>query len=81
MQLSQELAGVARKRLDVAALPLGVEGIEGQRAFAGAAYPGEDDELIAGQVEVDVAEIVFACAPNDDGVVVHNTNAAVPDGE
>ena len=81
LQLAQELAGVARQRLDVTALAFGVEGIEGQRAFAGAADAGEDDELIARQVEVDVAEIVFARAANDDGAVVHNTNAAVPDGE
>ena len=41
--VAQELAGVAGQRFDVAALAFGVEGIEGERALAGAADAGEDD--------------------------------------
>ena len=43
----------------------------------GAADAGEDDQVVARQVEVDVAEVVFAGAANDDGAVIHN-KAAVP---
>ena len=60
LQLAEELPGVARQRFDVAALPLGVERVEGQRALARAADAGEDDQLVAGQVEIDVAEVVLA---------------------
>ena len=70
-QLAEELAGVARQRLDVAPLALGVERVEGQRDFAGAADAGEDDELVARQVEVDVAEVVFAGPADDDGLRFH----------
>ena len=72
LELAEELAGVGRQRLDVAPLSLGVERVEGQRAFARAADAGEDDELVARQVEVDVAEVVFAGAADDDGAVIHN---------
>ncbi len=44
LQLAEELAGVAGQRFDVAALALGVERVEGQRTFAGAADAGEDDQ-------------------------------------
>ena len=43
-QLAEELAGVARQRLDVAALALGIERVEGERAFARPADAGEDDQ-------------------------------------
>ncbi len=72
LQLAEELAGVGRQRLDVAALALGVERVEGQRDLAGAADAGEDDQLVARQVEVDVAEVVLAGAADDDGAVIHN---------
>ena len=78
LQLAEELPGVAGQRLDVAALPLGVERVEGQRALARAADAGEDDELIARQFEIDVAEVVLAGAADDDGAVVHNDEAADP---
>jgi hypothetical protein len=65
--------------LDVAALPLGVEGVEGQRRLARAADAGEDDELVTGQVEVDVPEVVLAGAANGDGGVVHNSRPLLLD--
>ena len=36
LHLAEELAGVGRERLDVAALALGKDGVEGQGGFAGA---------------------------------------------
>ncbi len=72
LQLTEELTRVTGQRLDVAPLPFGVKRVESQGAFPRTADAGENDELIAGQIEVDVAEIVLACAANDDGVVIHN---------
>jgi hypothetical protein len=62
VHLPEELAGVGRQRLDVAALALGVDGVEGQRGLARPGQPGEHDELVARQVERDVAQVVLTCA-------------------
>src|SRR5262249_38122864 len=70
--LAHELPRVARQRLDVTPLPFGVEGVEGEAALARPRDAGEDDQLVAGQVEVDVAEIVFAGAADDDGRIIHD---------
>ena len=70
-QLAEELPGVAGQRFDVPPLALGVERVERERTLARAADAGEDDQLVARQVEVDVAEVVFAGAADDDGLSVH----------
>ena len=63
---AEELAGVGGQRLDVAALPLGVDGVEGQRRLAGAGGAGDDHQLAAGDGDVDVLEVVLARASDDD---------------
>ena len=60
VHLAEELPRVRRQRLDVAALTLGVDRVERQRRLARAREPGEHDQLIAGEHEVDVAEVVLA---------------------
>ena len=70
VHLAEELPGVRRQRLDVAALALGVDGVERQRRLARAGETGEHDQPIAGQHEVDVAEVVLA-RPADDDRVAH----------
>ena len=65
VHLAEELAGVGRQRLDVAALALGVDGVEGERGLARAREPGEDDQLVPGQVEGDVTQVVLAGPAND----------------
>jgi hypothetical protein len=62
----QELARVRRQRLDVAALPFGVERVEGERALARAGQPGDDDQPMARQVEIDVLEVVRARTADAD---------------
>ncbi len=47
------LPGVGRHALDIAALALGEQGVESQRGLARAAGPGDDDELMARQADVD----------------------------
>ena len=49
VHLPEELARVRRERLDVAALALGVDGVEGERRLARAGEPGDDDEAVARQ--------------------------------
>ena len=68
VHLAQELAGVGRERLDVAALALGVDGVEGQGGLPRARQPGEDDQLVPGQVKGHIAQIVFASPANDETV-------------
>jgi hypothetical protein len=55
----EELAGIGRKRLDIAALALGVDRIEGERRLAGAAEAGQHDQAVTRQLEVDVLEVVL----------------------
>ena len=62
----QELPGVRRERFDVAALPLGVEGVERQRALARPREAGDDDQPVPRQIEIDVLEVMRACAANAD---------------
>ena len=64
----EELAGVGRQRLDVAALALGVDRVERERRLPRAGEPGEDDQLVARQLEVDVAEVVLHARPDPDRV-------------
>ncbi len=66
LHLLEELAGVGREALDVAALPLGVDGVEGQRRLARAGDAGDDDHVVAWDLDGDVFQIVLSCAPHDD---------------
>ena len=45
----QELAGVGGERFDVAALALGVDGVEGERGFAGAGDTRDHSQLVVGE--------------------------------
>jgi hypothetical protein len=56
----QKLPGIGRQGFDVAALSLGVKGVEGQRRFARTGKTGDHDQPVAGQVEIDVLQVVGA---------------------
>ena len=56
----QELPRIGRQRFDVAALALGVDRVEGEGGLARARQPGDDDQPVARQVEVDAAQVVRA---------------------
>ena len=62
----EELPRVGGQRLDVAALPFGVDRVEGERRLARSADAGDDDQLAERQREVDVLEVVRARAADDD---------------
>src|SRR5262249_57602029 len=66
VHLLEELASVRRQRLDVAALPFRVEGVEGERRLSRAREPRDDDELLARDLDVDALQIVPAGAADDD---------------
>ncbi len=63
----QELPRVGGKALDIAALSLGIDRVEGERGLARAGQPGDDREAVAGDLDVDVLEIVLARAAHADG--------------
>ena len=71
LHLAEELPRVGRQRLDVAALALRVDGVERERALAGAGQAGDDDQLVARDVEVDAAQVVLAGAADGDEVEGH----------
>jgi hypothetical protein len=64
----EELAGVGRQALDVAALALGVDRVERQRRLARARQAGDHHQLAARNVDVDALEIVLARATHADEV-------------
>jgi len=70
-----ELAGVGREGLDVAPLAFGVERVEGERRLARAAHPGDHRDAVQGDVEIEVFEIVLACAGNTYDLVWHGVVA------
>ena len=70
LQPSHELPGVAGEALDVAALPLRVEGVEGQAALAAAAEAGHHHELSPWDVDIDVLQVVHPGALDADQAAV-----------
>ncbi len=62
----QELPRVRGEALDVAALPLGVQGVEGQAALPGAGDPGHDDQPARRDRHVDPLQVVDADSTQDD---------------
>ena len=59
LHLVQELPGIGAEALHVAALPLGIERVESQAGLAAAGKAGDHHQLVPGQDQVDVLEVVF----------------------
>ena len=78
LHLLEELAGVRRQRLDVAALPFGVDRVEGERRLPRAGQAGDHDQLVAREVDVDVLEVVDARAAHRNPVVRHRLQQRNP---
>ena len=70
LHLPEELPRVRRERFDIPALAFGEDRVEGKRRFAGAGQPGEDHQLVAGDLDVDILEVVFPSAADNDPVVL-----------
>ena len=75
VHLAEELARVGGEALDVAALALGVDRVEGERRLARPGEAGDDDEAVARQPQGDVLEVVLAGAV-DDEVAGHTLSLA-----
>ena len=71
VHLAEELARIARERLHIAALALGVDRVERQGALTRAGQACDDDELVARNRQVDVLEVVLASPSDDDAVLTH----------
>ena len=67
----QELARVGRERLDVPALPLGVDRVEGKARLPGAGEPGDADQRVPREPDGDVLEVVLPGAVDDELVGRH----------
>jgi hypothetical protein len=76
VHLPEELPGVRRQGLDVSALALGVDGVEGEARLPRARQPGEDDQAVAGQLEGDGLEVVLPRASDEDPV--RHSRASLP---
>ena len=64
----QELPRVGGEGLHVAALALGVEGVEGQGRLARAAHAGDHDELPQRQLQAEVSEVVLPRPLDEDEI-------------
>ena len=71
LHLAEELPGIGAQALDVAALALGVDRVEGQARLARARQAGDDHQPIARERDVDVLEVVLARSANDELVLGH----------
>ena len=58
--LMEQPPGIGSDRFEIAPLRLGIERAKGQRRFARAGNAGENHQGIAGNIEIDVLEIVLA---------------------
>src|SRR5207244_13188459 len=67
----QELPRVRGERLDVAALALRIDRVEGKARLPGPGEPGDADEGVARQPDGDVLEVVLARAVDDQLVGSH----------
>jgi hypothetical protein len=65
----QKLARVCGKAVDVTPLAFRVDDVEGQRGLSRPAETGDDDELITGNLEVNILEIVLLRADDRNGVL------------
>ena len=62
----EELARIGGERLHIAALPLGIDGVEGEARFAGTGQAGDHRQRIARDIDRNVLEIMLAGAADGD---------------
>ena len=62
----KELASVGRKRLHIAPLAFGVNGIERERGLTRTTHPGDHHQLTKRQIQIDVLQIVLPRATYAD---------------
>ena len=65
---ADELARIGGKRLQVTALTLGIDRVEGERRFARTGQAGDNGQGIARDDDIHIFEVVLACSVNFDPV-------------
>ena len=75
LHLAQELPGVRGERLDVAALAFRIDRVERERGLPRAREPRDDDQLVAGDLDVDVLVVVLPRALDVDVIERHQATA------
>ena len=76
LDLVEKLARIGGKRFDVAALAFGVDGVKGERTFARSGKSGNDREGVAGNADVDIAQVMLARPAHRD---VRDRHEGFPD--
>ena len=72
LHLAQELPGIGAQALDVAALALGVDGVEGEAGLAAPRQAGDHDQAVTREGDVDVLEVVLAGSEHHDPILGHD---------
>ena len=72
----EELPHVRRESFDVAALAFGINGLERERRFAGAARTGDDSHFAQRKIDIDALEIVLARSANLDAAPLDRSSDA-----
>ncbi|RIE15787.1 ABC transporter ATP-binding protein [Candidatus Cryosericum hinesii] len=72
---ADELPGIGRERLDIPALPLGIQGVECQRGLARAGNTGDDDDLVARETHAHVFQVVDARALDENTFFSHSSTS------
>jgi len=72
--LVEKLPRVSGKRLNVTTLSLGIQGVKGERRFAGTGETRDNGQRVTGNLEADVLEIVLPRAANDDFIEAHGVD-------
>src|SRR5260370_19011228 len=73
LHLVEKLPRVGGKRLDVAPLAFGIDGVKRQRRFARAGEAGDDREAVPGDFDADILEVVLPLAPDYQFGQAHET--------
>src|SRR5258706_1496311 len=76
LHLTKELPGIGRERLDVTALSLGVDRVEGERRLPRSREACDDHELVARDLDVDVLEVVLPRALDVNAAERHYATGA-----
>ena len=75
LHLLQELAGIGGEGLHVAALPLGIDGVEGKGRFSRTGDAGDHHQPVPRYLHVDAFQVMLARPFDDDLVYCHGTPA------
>ena len=65
--IADELPGIGAETFHIAALSFRINSVESQGGFTAAADTGDDHQLVLGDADIDVLQIMYPCAGYFDG--------------